>query len=91
MFELAKPSGTVVGFRFPDFAEGIEVAGYHLHFVTTGRDRGGHVLDCHVRSATARVDVSSDLHVELPPGVDLDASQVDDATREAIDRVEHRG
>jgi acetolactate decarboxylase len=91
VFELAKPSGTVVGFRFPDFAEGIEVAGYHLHFVTTGRDRGGHVLDCHVRSATARVDVSSDLHVELPPGVDLDARHVDDATREAIDRVERRG
>ena len=91
VFELAASSGTLVGFRFPDFAEGIEVAGYHLHFVTAGRDRGGHVLECDLRGGTARVDVSSDLHVELPPGVDLDARHVDDTTRAAIDRVEHRG
>ena len=49
------------------------------------------MLDCDVRSGTARVDDASDLHVELPPGVELDARQVDDATREAIDRVEQRG
>ena len=35
----------MVGFRFPAYAEGIEVAGYHLHFVADDRRRGGHVLD----------------------------------------------
>ena len=35
----------MLGFRFPAYVEGIEVAGYHLHFVSDDRSRGGHVLD----------------------------------------------
>ena len=35
----------MLGFRFPAYAEGIEVAGYHLHFISDDRARGGHVLD----------------------------------------------
>jgi acetolactate decarboxylase len=91
VFELESVAGTIVGFRFPGFAEGVEVAGYHLHFVSADRRRGGHVLECDLRRGAARIDVSSDLHVELPPGVELDASNVDDATRAALDRVEHQG
>jgi acetolactate decarboxylase len=91
VFDLAEVSGTVVGFRFPAYAEGVEVTGYHLHFITDERDRGGHVLDLRIRSGTVRVDVASDLHVELPPGVELDAPPLDAATREALERTENRG
>ena len=66
------------------------MTGYHLHFITDERDRGGHVLDCRIRSGVARVDPASDLHVELPPGVELDAPPLDEATREALDRTENR-
>ena len=44
VFELTDVAGTMLGFRFPDYAEGIEVSGYHLHFLTDDRRRGGHVL-----------------------------------------------
>src|SRR5262245_33699738 len=44
VFELEDLEGTMVGFRFPAYVEGIEVAGYHLHFVSADRSRGGHVL-----------------------------------------------
>jgi acetolactate decarboxylase len=91
VFDLRDVSGTLVGFRFPDYAEGIEVGGYHLHFITDDRERGGHVLDCRIVRGIAQIDLASGLHVELPPGVDLDAPPLDDATREALDRVENRG
>jgi acetolactate decarboxylase len=91
VFDLHDVSGTIVGFRFPDYAEGVEVTGYHLHFITDERDRGGHVLDCRIRSGIAQVDVASDLHVELPPGVALDAPPLDEATRAALERTENRG
>ena len=45
VFELADVAGTMLGFRFPAYAEGIEVGGYHLHFISEDRTRGGHVLD----------------------------------------------
>ncbi len=54
VFELADVEGTMLGFRFPTYVEGIEVAGYHLHFVSADRSRGGHVLDSRcARSAGA--------------------------------------
>jgi acetolactate decarboxylase len=91
VFDLREVGGTLVGFRFPDYAEGVEVGGYHLHFITDDREHGGHVLDCRIVRGIAQVDLASGLHVELPPGIDLDAPPLDDATREALDRAENRG
>ena len=85
VFELRDVSGTIVGFRFPDYASGVELAGYHLHFITDDRRRGGHVLDYSARAGRLRIDPSSDLHVELPPGVELEAGHVDG---EALERIE---
>jgi len=59
-------SGTVVGFRCPDYAQGVTVAGYHLHFVDDSRTRGGHVLAFTLDDGVLRVDQDADLHVELP-------------------------
>jgi acetolactate decarboxylase len=70
-FDLREVSGTMLGFRFPSYVEGIEVAGYHLHFIDEARERGGHVLDSRSAGIRARIDPSDDLHVELPPRVSL--------------------
>src|SRR5204863_336123 len=91
VFDLKEVEGTMVGFRFPDYAEGIEVSGYHLHFISADRARGGHVLECRPRQVVARIDASTDLHVELPPGVDLSSPQASRETHEALNRAEHWG
>jgi acetolactate decarboxylase len=88
VFELREVEGTMLGFRFPTYAEGIEVAGYHLHFISADRKRGGHVLDSRSRGLRARLDVSNDLHVELPPQVDLDDPDLTASTHAAVDVVE---
>ncbi len=88
VFELDDVSGTVVGFRFPEYAQGIEVAGYHLHFISEDRRRGGHVLDLRAARGTARLDPSGELHMELPPGVELSSPELSEETRRAIERVE---
>lgn len=88
VFELADVEGTMLGFRFPAYAEGIEVAGHHLHFISADRTRGGHVLDSHSGELRVRIDPSEDLHVELPPGIDLADLELAAATHEAIERVE---
>jgi acetolactate decarboxylase len=90
VFELTDVEGSMVGFRFPAYVEGIEVAGYHLHFVDLARRHGGHVLGS--RSAAplrAWIDPSDDLHVELPPAVDLADPDLAAATHAAIDLAEH--
>jgi acetolactate decarboxylase len=68
-FELTQVAGSIVGFRFPDYVQGLNVPGYHLHFISDDRSSGGHVLDCRISSGHVQVDHSSDLHMELPAGV----------------------
>ncbi|HEU4706405.1 MAG TPA: acetolactate decarboxylase [Solirubrobacterales bacterium] len=91
VFELRDVEGTMLGFRFPTYAEGIEVAGYHLHFITADRSRGGHVLDSRSRGLRVRLDPSDDLHVELPPQVDLADPALASQTHAAVELVEGNG
>ena len=70
-FELHDVQGSLVGFRFPDHARGLNVTGYHLHFITADRSAGGHVLGCRLASGELRVDREADLRLELPPEVSL--------------------
>jgi acetolactate decarboxylase len=87
--ELRDVVGTMVGFRFPAYAEGIEVSGYHLHFIDAAREWGGHVLGSRSAAALrARLDPSSELHIELPPGMELADPGVAAETHAAVERVE---
>jgi acetolactate decarboxylase len=92
VFELRDVAGTMLGFRFPDYAEGIEVSGYHLHFISEDRSRGGHVLGSRVAGPLrARIDPSGELHVELPLGIELADPEVAAATHAAVEQVERSG
>jgi acetolactate decarboxylase len=91
VFELRDVEGTMLGFRFPDYAEGIEVAGYHLHFIDAERRRGGHVLGSRSNGPRCRLDPSSELHVELPPNVDLADPDLAADTHAALEAVERGG
>jgi acetolactate decarboxylase len=91
VFELPDVEGTMLGFRFPDYVEGIEVSGYHLHFILADRSRGGHVLGSRSNGLRARLDPSSELHVELPPSVDLADPDLAASTHAAVEAVERGG
>lgn len=45
VFRFHQRKGTLVGFRSPQHMQGINVAGYHEHFITDDRQGGGHLLD----------------------------------------------
>lgn len=87
VFDLSDVEGTIVGFRFPDYAGELNVPGYHLHFISADRSRGGHVLECEPAGVSVAADDETDLRLELPRGVDLGRA----ASAEAIRRVEHQG
>jgi acetolactate decarboxylase len=74
--ELSDVTGTMVGFCFPDALDGIEMVGWHLHFATDDRTRGGHVLSYTLLDATAWIDDVTDLHVELPPRIEVHSDAV---------------
>jgi acetolactate decarboxylase len=66
VFELSNVKGTMVGFFYPDYLAGVNQAGYHFHFLTDDRKAGGHVLDCAVNKASAKMDHASGLEMVFP-------------------------
>jgi acetolactate decarboxylase len=88
-FELGTVRGTMVGFWSPPYASGVEIAGYHLHFLSDDRTVGGHVLDCRGADLTVRLQEECDVHLALP---DTTAFRDADLTRDPtadLDRAEH--
>ena len=73
-------AGTLIGFRTPDYAQGLGVAGYHLHFLTEDRRRGGHALDFTLDHGDVALCTASELHLSLPrtgPFLSADLSPAD--------------
>ena len=66
VFNLSNVSATAVGFYFPSSMDGVDFAGYHLHFLTDDHLAGGHLLDCIVRNATIEIDYTYKFTLVLP-------------------------
>jgi acetolactate decarboxylase len=65
-FEMSNISGTIVGFRSPAFVKGINVPGYHLHFISDDRTRGGHILKFEMTRGSCEIDVLEHYFLRLP-------------------------
>ena len=63
--------GTLAGFRTPTYAQGIGVAGFHLHFLRQDKDAGGHALDYRMRAGKVQTCTVHDLRVELPTSAEF--------------------
>lgn len=68
IFHLKNSTGTIVGFYFPESFRGVNVPGYHLHFISDDRTKGGHVLDFTgpETNLTVSVDKVSTVVITLP-------------------------
>ena len=66
IFNLPEVKGTIVGFRCPLYVKGVNVPGYHLHFLRADGKAGGHVVDFKVRVATMETEEIRNLSVMLP-------------------------
>lgn len=67
VFDGVEIKGTMVGFFYPRYAEALNVAGFHLHFVSDDLKFGGHVLDFTTgEGVVASVDKCERLTVYFP-------------------------
>jgi acetolactate decarboxylase len=71
VFSFKNITGTAVGFWSPGLAKGVNVPGYHLHFITTDRTADGHILDMTLAEGTVRADTTKNFSVVLPSSSDF--------------------
>jgi acetolactate decarboxylase len=65
-FNFEDQEGTLVGLWSPGFAGSFTVPGYHFHFLSEDRKRGGHVLECRAVDVTIDGCAMHEMHVSLP-------------------------
>jgi acetolactate decarboxylase len=65
-FHFTDVVGTLVGIWSPGFSSAFSVPGYHFHFLSEDRKRGGHLLDCAAETLRLRMEALTDFHLALP-------------------------
>ena len=70
--------GTLAGFRSPSYAQGIGVAGFHLHFLREDRQAGGHALDYVLTEGHLQIATQHKFHVELPSNAEFEQANLND-------------
>ncbi len=65
-FRFENVSGTLVGFWTPAYAKTLNIAGYHLHFFSDDRTKGGHVLGCSGSGLHLQLQRAGAIRIALP-------------------------
>ncbi|VEB97967.1 Alpha-acetolactate decarboxylase precursor [Cedecea lapagei] len=86
VFRFNGRDGVLVGFRTPQHMQGINVAGYHEHFITDDRQGGGHLLDYQLEQGVLTFGEIHKLMIDLPAdsaflNADLHPDNLDAAIR----------
>jgi len=88
VFEFENVSGTLMGFRTPDYVSSINVPGYHLHFITENRSAGGHVLEFKLENGTAALDTTPAFFMELPTSENFSKAELVENLKAEMETVE---
>jgi acetolactate decarboxylase len=81
--------GTIVGFRCPAFVKGVNVPGYHLHFISHDRTFGGHVLGFEITAGEGDIDGLHQFFLRLPEhAADFARTDLSKDRSEELNRVE---
>lgn len=88
VFELETISGTLVGFRFPEYMTGLNVPGYHFHFLSDDTKSGGHVLDLLSSNFEIEIDYMSDFELHIPDNADFNKLNLTKTKAEDLEKVE---
>lgn len=88
VFDFDDIDGTIVGVWFPDYMAGVNVAGFHLHFIADDRRRGGHLLDFSATDLVTAIDETDNFYMALPGGGDFGRADIGKTNETAVGIIE---
>ena len=86
IFENVK--GSLVCVYYPDYMDGINAAGWHLHFLSEDKKYGGHVFDISMIKGNASFCRITSVEVRIPDTPAFDTYALKGASQEEIKSVE---
>ena len=80
--------GTLVCIYYPDYMDGINASGWHIHFISGDHTKGGHVFDIDIENAELALSKISDIEIKLPSEPSFDTYSLKEASGSDIKKVE---
>ena len=80
--------GALVCIYFPDYMDGINAPGWHLHFVSEDKKSGGHVFDIDLNHGKALFSRISTIEIKFPATAEFDTYALKEASKKDIKAVE---
>lgn len=82
-FDYENIEGTVVGLYCPPYMSDLNAVGWHMHFISKDKTKGGHVLGLSIDEATLTWDDTDTFEMQIPQnemfaGFDLTVDQTED-------------
>lgn len=87
-FNYENITGTVVALYCPDYMGGLNTPGWHFHFISDDKTKGGHILELAFDSAQAEFDSTRDFDMYLSDNSDFQKMELSKDVSDAIKKVE---
>ena len=87
-FYFDNTAGTLICVYYPDYMDGINAPGWHLHFVSDDHSCGGHVFDVNIDNAVAEINKINRIDIQLPDEPAFDTYSLKHASQDEIKEVE---
>ena len=65
-FDYENIEGTIVGLYCPPYMSSLNAVGWHMHFISSDKSKGGHVLGLHIADASLSAANIRSFHLRLP-------------------------
>ena len=87
-FRFTDQEGWVIGVWVPTYLDGINMPGWHIHFLSDDRKRGGHLLGLSVDSAKGTIETYADFEMRMPTNTEFDKLNLREDLSAATQAVE---
>ena len=87
-FDYTDTEGTIVGLYCPSYMDGLNTPGWHFHYISKDRTKGGHILSFEDFTGSLKMDQISEFKVEVENTDNFNELNLGEDQSERINSVE---
>ncbi|KKO89453.1 acetolactate decarboxylase [Sphingobacterium sp. Ag1] len=87
-FDIRNTGGTLVGYHLPEYLNGIQISGFHFHYLSSSSQQGGHVLDFKGQNFKIEIAELGRIELDIPKDKDFQSFKFKARNNEALKQVE---
>lgn len=87
-YEYHEIPGYVIGVFCPNYVEGMNLPGWHIHFLSKDHTKGGHILELSAKSCDMKINLLNGWDVYLPSSDEFEHANLKEDLKKKTEAVE---